>query len=200
MSDIAKSDEPVPDPGRLTGIIAFLQQAEALKDTLRSGHTGRGRAESSAEHTWRLCLMAMLFEKELQGADMARLLKLCIVHDLGEAISGDVPAIHQTADDGRILRERLDFISLCVSLPDDLAEEMLDLWDEYSAGETPEAVLAKGLDKIETILQHVRGLNPTDFDYAFNLGYGRERTDKHPLLKAVRGLADDLTRARMARP
>ncbi|WP_417671236.1 HD domain-containing protein [Roseibium sp.] len=185
---------PLPAPERLKRIIAFLQAAEALKDTLRSGCTTLGRAESTAEHTWRLCLMVMLVERELDGVDTLKLLKMCIVHDLGEAISGDVPAVMQAADDGRAGRERRDLVELCASLPEDLSAEIVALWDEYSAGETPEAMFAKGFDKLETVLQHVQGTNPDDFDYEFNLGYGRDRTDRHPLLKALRGLADDMTR------
>ena len=51
---------------------------------------------------------------------------------------------------------------------------------------TPEAQLAKGLDKLETILQHTQGLNPADFDYRFNLTYGQAYTAAHPILAAIR--------------
>ncbi|SFD68345.1 HD domain-containing protein [Roseivivax sediminis] len=181
---------------RLTGIVAFLQGAERLKDTLRSGHTGQGRRESVAEHSWRLCLFAMLLERDTD-VDLLKLLKLCVIHDLGEAISGDVPATDQCAGDGREARERADFLTLCAPLPEDLRTEMAALWDEYAGAASPEARMAKGLDKIETILQHVAGSNPDDFDYAFNLDYGRARTEADPILKALRELADRATRARM---
>ena len=65
----------------IKGRLAFLQEAERLKSVLRSAHTSTGRAESTAEHTWRLCLMAMAFESELSGLDMLKILKMCIVHD-----------------------------------------------------------------------------------------------------------------------
>lgn len=185
------------DPERIRSILAFVQEAERLKDTLRSGFTRQGSPESVAEHSWRLCLLVILFEKELPGLDMLKLVKLCILHDLGEAISGDVPAIEQKPDDGaRQARERRDFITLCKPLPQDLKAEMLALWDEYSEARTAEAIFAKGFDKIETMLQHVIGGNPADFDYAFNLGYGRERTDAHPLLRQIREPVDEATRAR----
>lgn len=187
------------DPDRLTGILAFLQAAAALKDTLRSGRTGKGRPESTAEHSWRLCLMVLLFEREMPEIDLARLLKLCILHDLGEAISGDIPATEQRADDGRAARERADLIDLCAPLPGDLRAEILTLWEEYAAGETPEAVMAKGFDKLETILQHQAGRNDPGFDHGFNLGYGRDRTDRHPLLRQIREVADAGTRAAAAR-
>ena len=190
------ASDPI-DPARLTGILDFLRGAERLKDTLRSGFTSGGRAESTAEHSWRLALMILCFERELEGVDVARLVKLAIVHDLGEAISGDVPAVAQAADDGRAARERADLEALCAPLPADLRAEMLALWDEYAEARTPEAVLAKGFDKLETVLQHGIGANPPDFDYGFNLPYGRDRTDAHPLLRAIRERADAATRSRM---
>lgn len=189
-------DAPM-DPQRLEGILAFLQGAEKLKDTLRSGATSGGRRESTAEHSWRLCLIVLLLDRELGAVDRLRLMKLCLIHDLGEAISGDVPATEQSADDGRIARERADMATLCAPLPADQRDEILGLWDEYSAGAAPEAALAKGLDKIETVLQHAIGANPADFDYGFNLAYGRDRTESHPLLRQIRARADAATRARM---
>jgi putative hydrolase of HD superfamily len=185
------------DSARLEGIIAFLQAAEQLKDTLRSGITTQGRPESTAEHSWRLCLMAMLFDRELGEYDRLKLLKLCIVHDLGEAISGDVPATRQVAGDGRAQQERADLIALCGPLPADLREEIVALWDEYSAGESFEAIFAKGFDKLETMLQHLVGKNAPDFDYAFNLDYGTKHTARHPLLARLRQLVDSETRKRI---
>lgn len=190
-------DESQNGTARIRAVLEFVQEAERLKDTLRSGFTRQGSPESVAEHSWRLCLLVILFEKELQGLDMLKLLKLCILHDLGEALSGDVPAIHQTADNGaRQMRERLDLVTLCKPLPVDLQGEVLALWDVYCEATTPEAIFAKGFDKIETMLQHVIGGNPADFDYAFNLGYGRERTEAHPLLAQIRELVDEATTAR----
>ena len=185
-------------PSRLTAIIDFLQAAEKLKDTLRSGITSNGRAESTAEHSWRLCLMVMLFDGELADYDRLKLLRLCIVHDLGEAISGDVPATCQSPDDGRAARERADLETLCAPLPDDLCREILGLWDGYSGGTTPEARMVKGFDKLETMLQHLIGRDAADFDYAFNLTYGTQHTVRHPLLFQIRELVDAATRERIA--
>lgn len=191
---------PAIEPMRLAGILAFVQAAEQLKDTLRSGRTRQGRAESTAEHSWRLCLMALMFERELVGLDMARLLKLLVVHDLGEAISGDTPAVAQHADPHRAARERADLTALCHPLPIDLREAIVDVWDEYAAGCSPEAVIAKGLDKIETMMQHLIGRNDPEFDYAFNLTYGLKHTDKHPLLREIRSIVDAQTAERVGNP
>jgi len=77
-----------------------------------------------------------------------------------------------------------------------LRDEIVELWDEYEAATTPEARLAKALDKLETILQHTQGDNPPGFDYRFNLGYGREYTAGDPLIEAMRRILDEETERR----
>src|ERR1051325_379497 len=67
------------------------------------------------------------------------------------------------------------------------------LWDEYEAATSVEARIAKALDKLETILQHTQGQNPAEFDYGFNLGYGRHFTAGHPVIVRLRELLDEET-------
>jgi 5'-deoxynucleotidase YfbR-like HD superfamily hydrolase len=183
-------------PEELDGILAFLRSAERLKTVTRSGWTSAGQAESVAEHTWRLCLMAMLLYGGAADVDLARLLRMCLIHDLGEAIGGDVPAPQQTPGLKKGEGERRDLLYLIEPLPPALQREILELWDEYEAAGSREARLAKGLDKLETILQHTQGLNPADFDYAFNLGYGQEYTAADPVLAALRARLDEETARR----
>jgi 5'-deoxynucleotidase YfbR-like HD superfamily hydrolase len=180
----------------LEGVLAFLRSAERLKTVTRSGWTSAGDRESVAEHTWRLCLMAMLLYGNTPGIDLSRLLRMCLIHDLGEAIGGDVPAPAQTPEAGKAARERADLLELTSSLPPALADEIVELWDEYEAAASPEARLAKGLDKLETILQHTQGKNPAGFDYRFNLGYGREYTAAPPVIAALRAMLDEATERR----
>jgi putative hydrolase of HD superfamily len=182
---------------RIQSILTFLKATEQLKNTLRSAHTSQKRPESVAEHTWQLCLMVMLFEEQLKDIEMLRLIKLLIIHDLGEVVSGDIPAIHQNLNLDKSQEERNDFISLCAPLPDDLQSELLDLWDEYDQGKSPESILAKGFDKLETMLQHLIDGTTGNIDFVFNLSYGVDRTDKHPLLASIRTLIDQETRVRI---
>jgi len=181
----------------LPGVLAFLRAAEALKTATRSGWTTAGQPESVAEHTWRLCLMALVLHHGFPEVDFARLIRICIVHDLGEAIGGDVPAPEQALrPEGKAAGERRDLLQLLAPLPPAQRDEITELWDEYEAASTPEARLAKGLDKLETILQHTQGANPPDFDYRFNLGYGRRYTEGHPLLETLRAILDQETERR----
>lgn len=183
---------------RIRQILDFLRAAEQLKSTLRSGFTAQGRPESTAEHTWRLCLMVMLFEDVYPDLDHHRLLKLCIIHDLGEALHGDIPAIHQDPAVDKSIEERRHFVTLLAPLPADKQRELLALWDEYNAVATPEARLAKAFDKLETVLQHTQGRNPPDFDYTFNLSYARQYTDLDELIRELRAQIDRETARRAA--
>jgi putative hydrolases of HD superfamily len=183
-------------PEDLDGILAFLRTAERLKSVTRSGWTTEGERESVAAHTWRLCLMAITLADRFPGIDLARLLKICIIHDLGEALHGDIPAPEQAVNGAKTAAEREDLQEVLAPLPLRLRQEFAGLWDEYEAARSPEAQLAKGLDKLETILQHTQGQNPADFDYRFNLTYGRQYTAGHPVLVALRELLDRATEER----
>lgn len=194
-------DQSADLPSDLAGILDFLRQAERLKNVTRSAYTSKGRRESVAEHTWRLCLMAMLLARSFPEVELARLVKMCIVHDLGEALNGDIPAPEQAraAAEGHAPKaadERRDLLALVEPLPEPLRNEVVELWEEYEAAATPEARLAKALDKLETILQHTQGDNPPDFDYRFNLAYGREYTAGDPLIEALRRILDEETERR----
>ena len=170
--------------------LRFVQRAERLKDTVRSGYTTAGRTESVADHTWRLTLLVITFADLLPGLDLLRLLKICILHDLGEAVAGDIPAPLQVGAGSKSEKERSDFESLLGNLPEPLRSEFLQLWDEYEYVQSSEAQVAKALDKIETLLQHNQGQNPSDFDYSFNLEYGKQYTDAIPLAAQLRDLID----------
>jgi putative hydrolase of HD superfamily len=102
----------------------------------------------------------------------------------------------QTEGFDKSAQERTDLQVLTKALHPTKRTEILDLWEEYESASSPEAILAKGLDKLETILQHNQGQNPVSFDYAFNLGYGQKQTSAHPVLARIRAVLDEETRAR----
>lgn len=187
------------DDEALHGVLDFLREAERLKTTHRTAWTSDGHPESVAEHTWRLCLMAIVLAPEFEGVDVAKLLKICVIHDLGEALGGDIPAIDQDPGAPKSDSERRDLLTLIEPLPERARTEIVALWDEYEAAASPEARLAKALDKMETILQHNQGDNPPTFDFAFNLGYGARYTAGHPLIDRIRAILDAETRANAER-
>jgi putative hydrolase of HD superfamily len=180
----------------LAGILEFLRAAEKLKDTTRTSWTSSGTRETVAAHTWRLSLMSLLFEQFFPDIDIAKLIKICIIHDLGEALGGDVSAVEQQHRPAKAAQERGDLLKLLAPLPAYLRQEITTLWDEYEAAASREAKIAKALDKLETIMQHNQGQNPPDFDYRFNLDYGKQYTIGDPLIEAVREVLDRETEER----
>src|SRR5947209_17807211 len=112
----------------VAGIVEFLRAAEALKTAVRSGWTSAGEREAVADHTWRLCLMALVLQPAFPDVDPARLLKICIVHDLGEAIGGDVPAPEQARrGTSKAADERRDLLALLAPLPPTSRDEIVGL-------------------------------------------------------------------------
>jgi putative hydrolase of HD superfamily len=180
----------------LAGLRAFLGGAAALKDHLRNSWTAGGRRESVAEHSWRVALLVLALKDAEPGLDLGRALAMALIHDLGEAISGDVPAATRPDRAAKVARERADLATLLAPAPEAARREITALWEECEAGETRESRFVKALDKLETVMQHAEGRNPPGFDYGFNLDYGRDATDAAPVAAALRALIDAETRAR----
>ena len=139
------------EPNKLLDI---LHTAERLKDTLRHCDTSKGRRESVAEHSWRLALMAFFLRDEFPDTDMDRVIRMCLIHDLGECFTGDIPSFLKTDAD----TEKEDsLLERWVSgLPAPYNAEMSALYAEMNALQTPEAKLYKALDKLEAVIQHNR--------------------------------------------
>ncbi len=178
----------------ISSVLAFIKKAEGLKNTLRHSFTSNGRQESSAEHSWRLCLFVMACAPWFKELDCEKLLRLAVIHDLAEALCGDTPAICRENKKIKAARERAALAEICSTLPEGLQKEMLSTWEEYESASTDEAKLVKGLDKLETLIQHNQGRNPINFDYNFNLTYGTEMTGNNDILITLRKIIDEETK------
>ena len=178
--------------------LAFIKEAEGLKSVLRTSWSSRGRPESTAEHSWRLVLLAALFLKEFPELDASKVLHTALIHDLGELYDGDISAALLPDENAKLDMERKAVHRLFGLLPAEDHDFFLQLWEDYNAAATPEARLVKALDKAETIIQHNQGKNPANFDYAFNLNYGASCFQDSPLLRDLRARLDEETSARLA--
>lgn len=176
--------------------IKFIQEAEKLKCVLREAWTSTGKRESTAEHSWRLALLAGILAPSF-SVDLSKTLLMCLIHDLGELFMGDIPANTSPNEEEKHAAEERDVKKVLSLLPEDQQKELFRLWQEYNENTTPEAKLVKALDKAETILQHNQGKNPPDFDYDFNLNYGKAYFMKHHLLTKLRAFLDTETHSRM---
>ncbi len=167
-------------------LLRVLHTAEKLKDTTRHCYTSGGRHESVAEHSWRLALMAFFLRDEFPQADMDKVLRMCLIHDLGECFTGDIPSFDKTAADeereDRLLHQWVD------SLPAPYGEEMHALYREMSALETEEAKIYKALDKLEAVIQHNESdlSTWTENEYSLNLTYAEGNVAFSPYLTALR--------------
>lgn len=173
----------------------FIKETENLKSTLRTAWTARGRQESTAEHSWRLALLAGVLLEEYPGLDAVRVYQLCLVHDLGELYDGDISAALRPDEELKHKKEMQSVEKVFSLLPGNEGEKWLNIWKEYDENITPEARLVKALDKAETIIQHNQGKNPEDFSYEFNLEYGRKYFAADELLEELRRELDAETRS-----
>ena len=116
-------------------LLAQLHLAERLKNTTRHCYTSSGRHESVAEHSWRLALMAYWISDEFPDLDMDKVIRMCLIHDLGEAFTGDIPVfLKKKTDESHEEDLLLDWVS---SLPEPFCEEMRALYDEMIERKTP---------------------------------------------------------------
>ncbi|MDC7289331.1 HD domain-containing protein [Blautia schinkii] len=170
--------------------LRFIKEMEQLKNVTRTAWTSDGHRESTAEHTWRLSLLAGLMLNEFPCLDGKKVLLMALVHDIGELYDGDISAA-ELPDSVLKYKEESEAVQRAVSLlGQPLRTQITELWEEYEKGETEEARLVKALDKAETIIQHNQGQNPADFDYEFNLDYGKTLFKGSEILEDLRTRID----------
>lgn len=148
----------------------FLKIAEQLKCNTRHSYTSSGRQESVAEHSWRLALMAYLVRDEFPQADIGRVILMCLFHDMGEAVTGDIPAFEKTDAHRTVEADAVE--GLLNRLPAPYREELGGLFAEMEAQETIEARLYRALDKLEALIQH----NEADISTWLSLEYDLQMT------------------------
>ena len=132
--------------------LEILHVAERLKDTPRHCTTTKRRTESVAEHSWRISLMAFLLRYEFKDLDINKVVNMCLIHDLGECFTGDIPTFIKTDTDREAEESLLN--QWVKTLPSELAEDISALYKEMDAQKTKEAKLYKSLDKLEALIQH----------------------------------------------
>ena len=168
-----------------------LTVAVRLKDTTRHCYTEKGRHESVAEHCWMMTLMAFFMRDEFPEADMDKVMRMCVIHDLGEAFTGDIPSFEKTAEQERdeeaLLRQGVE------SLPQPQRREMTRLYDEMERRETLEAKIYKAIDGLEAVIQHNRSDLSTWIprEYELNKTYA---DDKVAFSEYLKGLREEIRR------
>lgn len=167
-------------------LLDTLALAERLKDAGRHCLTSGGRRESVAEHCWRMTLMAYLVSDEFPEADLTKLLKMCLIHDMGEAFTGDIPTFEKNAADEKRERQLLDqWVS---QLPEPYASEMRTLYQEMGERNTLEAKIYKALDNLEALIQHNEADISTwlPLEYDLQMTYGNDKVSFSGYLTRLR--------------
>ncbi|MBE5759564.1 MAG: HD domain-containing protein [Clostridiales bacterium] len=167
-------------------LLEVLTVAERLKDTTRHSWTKNGRHESVAEHSWMTALMAFFIKDQFPDADMDRVIKMCLIHDLGEAFTGDIPTFHKTSANEQTEEDKLaDWLK---TLPADCAEEMKYLYREMAERKTTEAKIFKALDGLEALVQHNLADLSTwiPLEYELNMVYADDKIAFSDYLKELR--------------
>ena len=166
--------------------LSIMHTAEKLKNNTRHSWTSSGRHESVAEHSWRLTLMAYFIRDEFPQADMDKVIRMCMFHDLGEAFTGDIPAFlkneQHEQEESRVIFQWI------ASLPQPYGEELRALFEEMEALETDEAKIYKALDKMEALIQHNEADISTwlPLEYELNLTYGTDQVAFSDYMKKLK--------------
>ena len=178
-------------------LLDILRVAEALKCNTRHGWTSSGRQESVAEHSWRISLMAMLIAPEFPDADMNKVIRMCLIHDMGEAFTGDIPTFEKTQADTD--REDAAFDAWVQTLPWETRDAFCALLAEMNALETQEAKIYKALDKMEAVIQHNEADIATwlPLEYDLQLRYGAENVIFSPWMQELKREIDCWTKQKI---
>ena len=167
-------------------LLDIIEVCERLKDTTRHCYTSKGRHESVAEHSWMMTLMAFFMRDEFKDVDMDKVIRMCIIHDLGEVFTGDIPTFLKTSSNEETEENLLN--SWVNTLPEDYRNEMLSLYDEMNERKTKEAKVYKAIDSLEALIQH----NISDLstwiprEYELNKTYADDKVAFSDYLKELR--------------
>ena len=146
-------------PDRLTRQIDFILELDRLKTVLRRSYLlHEDRRENSAEHSWHLAMLAMVLaehaDEEVDGARVARML---LIHDVVEIDAGDTFVYDAVARAEKAQKEEPAAERIFGLLPEDQSREFRALWQEFEAGETPDARFGQTLDRLMPLLHNLEG-------------------------------------------
>ncbi len=167
-------------------LLEFLAMAEKLKCNTRHSYTSSGRHESVAEHSFRLALMAYMVSDEVPEIDTDKVIRMCLIHDLGEAITGDIPSFEKTDSDEAAEDSAVSgFVN---QLPEYWKKQLGEMYREMNELKTPEAKLYKALDKLEAVIQHNEADISTwlPLEYELQLTYGTEECSFNEYINSLR--------------
>ncbi|RUO19931.1 phosphohydrolase [Aliidiomarina haloalkalitolerans] len=139
-------------------ILSFIVEVEKLKNVHRQTKpVGLERFENSAEHSWHVCLTALMLKDYANDEiDINRVIKMLLIHDLGEIDAGDTIVYKSETHDVKA-QETAGINRILSTLPGEMSKEFLELWYEFENGETADARFAKAIDRVTPLLHNIHG-------------------------------------------
>ncbi|BCD99781.1 HD domain-containing protein [Marinagarivorans cellulosilyticus] len=143
---------------KIESVLSFIVEIEKLKGVLRKTRPcALPRYENSAEHSWHVCLCALMLKDFADDTiDIDRVIRMLLIHDLGEIDAGDT-IIYASETAENKAKEEAGVKRLLGLLPDGQGDEYLVLWQEFELGETPDAIYARAIDRIPPLLHNLHG-------------------------------------------
>ncbi len=180
-------------------LLEFMSVTERLKCNMRHSRTSSKRRESVAEHTYRLCVFAWLVKEEFPECDMDKVMTMCLFHDLGEAVTGDIPAFVKTDNDREVEGNAISQVT--AMLPEKEQKELDQLFEELERSETMEAKIVHALDKMEALIQHNEADIETwlPLEYKLQMTYGQKECECSEYLKALRKIIEQDSKDKIER-
>ena len=139
---------------RIQKQLAFSLEIDKVKNILRQTHlSGHGRRENDAEHSWHMAVMAYLLKEHAnEQVDIGRVMLMCLIHDIVEIDAGDTYAYDTDSQKSQKEREDRAKERIFSLLPEDQKAELVSLFDEFEANETPEAKFAHAMDNLQPLM------------------------------------------------
>lgn len=166
-------------PDQLLQQINFIIEIDKIKYIQRKTKLfNSDRPENDAEHSWHLAMMTIvLAEHSDVSVDVLKVLKMVLIHDIVEIDAGDIFIYDTQQNHSNTENELIAAKRIFGLLPDKQAEELIAIWQEFEAGETPEARFAKAMDRIEPLLQNNSNNGGTwrEFDVDYSKVYQKKK-------------------------
>ena len=139
---------------RITKQLAFALEIDKEKNVFRQTHlSGHGRNENDAEHAWHMAIMAYLLrEYSNEEIDIAKVMLMCLIHDIVEIDAGDTYAYDSEAKKTQKAREDAAKERIFSLLPEDQKEELTALFDEFEESRSAEARFARAMDNMQPLI------------------------------------------------